>query len=277
MKKAVDFINVIIPFIIAIAIQALVVMLYELVVLIRYFISNGTDLNAIANGFVENMEAAHQLAMSIFIASLCLVIFGIWYNKLNRNGMVRQAGKIFSIKLVISILFLGIGAQISLSLMLNIMISIRPEWFRSYGQVMDQLGGGNSLLSVIYIGLIAPFSEEFIFRGIILKKAQKVMPFMGANIMQAMLFGIYHGNVVQGIYAFALGMLLGFICYRLSLFVAVLLHMVINISGILLGYIDTDKLIDPQGFWIILAVTGIGFFIIGTILLLKNTITSINE
>jgi len=136
---------------------------------------------------------------------------------------------------------------------------------------MEQLGMGNTFISAIYIGLIAPFSEEFIFRGVILKKAQKAFPYIGANIFQAVLFGIYHGNMVQGIYAFFLGMFLGFVCYKLqSIYASVLLHMIINISGIMLGYIDTEASVYSTGMYIIIYIAGIIAAIAGMVILLKK-------
>ncbi|MDF2804531.1 MAG: amino terminal protease family protein, partial [Anaerocolumna sp.] len=118
-------------------------------------------------------------------------------------------------------------------------------------------------------------SEEFIFRGVTLKKAQKVMPFIGANILQAILFGVYHGNLVQGVYAFILGLFLGFVCYQLqSLLASILLHMVINISGILFGFISVDSVFYTTGIWGVVSIAGIAAAIVGTFILRKKEKTS---
>ncbi|MFQ7713992.1 MAG: type II CAAX prenyl endopeptidase Rce1 family protein [Agathobacter rectalis] len=44
--------------------------------------------------------------------------------------------------------------------------------------------------------------------------ARKALPFALANLMQAALFGLFHLNWIQGIYAFALGIVLGYVRTR---------------------------------------------------------------
>jgi hypothetical protein len=44
------------------------------------------------------------------------------------------------------------------------------------------------------------------------------MPFWVANILQAVLFGIYHMNPLQGIYAFFIGLFLGYVCHKGEVF-----------------------------------------------------------
>lgn len=62
------------------------------------------------------------------------------------------------------------------------------------------------------------------------------MPFMAANVLQALLFGIYHGNLIQGTYAFVLGLILGFTAeYFHSVWASILLHAFVNGSAELLG------------------------------------------
>lgn len=55
------------------------------------------------------------------------------------------------------------------------------------------------------------------------------MPFIGANILQAILFGLAHMNIIQGFYAFGLGLLFGYVAYRYKTIVAsIILHMLYN-------------------------------------------------
>lgn len=61
-----------------------------------------------------------------------------------------------------------------------------------------------------------------------------MLPFLGANILQALFFGIYHGNIIQGIYATIIGFLLGLLYRRFnSIYASILLHMMINTSIVL--------------------------------------------
>ena len=97
---------------------------------------------------------------------------------------------------------------------------------------METLIGGNLWLSLVATVVLAPVAEEFIFRGVVMKKAQKLMPFMVANILQAVMFGLYHMNWIQGVYAFVIGVIFGFTAeYFHSIWVSVLLHALVNGSA----------------------------------------------
>ena len=57
-----------------------------------------------------------------------------------------------------------------------------------------------SLILVLYSVLIGPVCEELIFRGLTLKYAKRAMPFWVANFLQALLFGVFHMNMIQDVY-----------------------------------------------------------------------------
>lgn len=58
--------------------------------------------------------------------------------------------------------------------------------------------------------------------------------FWVANVVQALLFGLMHGNIVQGLYTFATGLVLGFLYWRLGdLRYPILLHFGLNASSYL--------------------------------------------
>lgn len=272
MKKIGIYGSVFIPFLVALGIQIIVAGVYGFVSALLFFTGGGDYSTSYSSN-----ELQVQLGITAVIAMIILIIFGIWYNKINYSKTKGELKKLLPVKIILGIVVLGIGLQITLNFILNIIASIKPEWFHNYGQVMEQLGRGNSILSLVYISIIAPLSEEVIFRGVTFKKAQKVMPFTGANILQAILFGVYHGNVVQGIYAFFLGLFLGFVCYKLnSLLAAILLHMAINLSGILFGYISTESIFYSTGVYSLVSITGIIIVIAGTAILLKNKKTAVN-
>ena len=77
--------------------------------------------------------------------------------------------------------------------------------------------------------IIAPVSEEILFRQIIFKRLRNISPFWVAALVSAMLFGVYHGNLVQGIYALIMGLFLALVYeWTGSLLAPVLFHVVAN-------------------------------------------------
>lgn len=101
---------------------------------------------------------------------------------------------------------------------------------------------------IVYVICAAPMIEEFVFRILFFSNFIKLLPYWAANILQAILFGIYHGGLVQGMYAFLIGMVIGSVFYSvkrqltgslistLGAYIFSLgLHMVINSSGLYLS------------------------------------------
>jgi membrane protease YdiL (CAAX protease family) len=108
--------------------------------------------------------------------------------------------------------------------------------------------------------IAAPLLEELMFRGIILDGYLKNYKPWHAILVSAFLFGLIHGNLAQGIGAFALGALFGWIYWKTqSIVPVVLLHFVNNgiafigtqytskedLSKSLRDYMENDMLYFP--------------------------------
>src|SRR5699024_1464991 len=101
----------------------------------------------------------------------------------------------------------GLALQLLSGLYLRLVFAVFPEWLRYYTYVLDNLGMTEpTFLPLLYTIVLAPVTEELIFRGLSLKILEMEFPFWAANILQAFYFGTLHGNMVQGIYAFLSGM-----------------------------------------------------------------------
>ena len=81
---------------------------------------------------------------------------------------------------------------------------------------------------VIYV-LISPFAEEVLFRYLIFGRAEKILGTKIAMFASAFFFGLYHGNILQGIYAFIMGYLMVYAYKKAdNLITAVVFHMTAN-------------------------------------------------
>lgn len=104
----------------------------------------------------------------------------------------------------------------------------------------------------VVIGILAPFAEEVVFRGAILRKLLGMMEekwHWVAIAISAAIFGFVHLNVPQGIHAFLIGLLLGWMYYRTgSILPGILFHWVNNsvafIMFNLMPQMADGKLID---------------------------------
>lgn len=79
----------------------------------------------------------------------------------------------------------------------------------------------------IYACLVGPIVEELIYRGLVLHSFQKYGK-MFALIVSSVLFGVMHGNLPQGIFAFGVGLILGYVAMEYSLVWSIVLHIINN-------------------------------------------------
>ena len=250
MRKLLSFFNGVFPFFAAEAIQYIIIISFNIIygILIGFQVgfdaSGGSESAKEINGVIEKMISEELLyTVSVFAVAACGFVFFFWYRKEIQGEVRGSLNNILSTRNIILFLLMGIGCQFFLSGMMTYLQHYFIKAFTDYSELVENLTGGNDIVVFLLMGLIAPITEELIFRGVILHKTNRVITFLGANIMQAILFGIYHWNLVQGIYATFIGFLLGFIYYKYrSIIAPILLHMIINSSALLVlllsGYIS---------------------------------------
>lgn len=90
----------------------------------------------------------------------------------------------------------------------------------------------------IYSCIIAPITEELLYRGMLLKVMSKANQRFGIFVT-ALFFGLAHGNVAQFILAFVLGIFLAQITMKHNSIVpAVVVHIFINVTSTISGLMD---------------------------------------
>ena len=122
-----------------------------------------------------------------------------------------------------------------------------PSSMEEYTDMVEMSGFQQYSLTWFLATLIlAPIVEEVVFRGLIfgyLRRAGTGFPV--ANLIQAVCFGLYHMNLVQGIYAFLCGLLLGYLAHRYrSLLMPVFFHCLFNLWGTVLPPLESAILPD---------------------------------
>ncbi|MCD7751113.1 MAG: HAD hydrolase-like protein [Lachnospiraceae bacterium] len=78
----------------------------------------------------------------------------------------------------------------------------------SYQETAANLYSVGIPLGIILYGFFSSTVEEFLFRGIVLVQMERYMKSNSAILLASLLFGVYHGNLIQGIYAFTIGAVL---------------------------------------------------------------------
>ena len=83
------------------------------------------------------------------------------------------------------------------------------------------------------IAMFGPFSEEFVFRGIVFNGYRKDGNLLGAVFLSALTFSFMHMNFNQAGYAFVIGIALAFIMVATnSIWAPIIMHFIINAQSV---------------------------------------------
>lgn len=111
-----------------------------------------------------------------------------------------------------------------------------------YDELISSLTGDNLPLfwEILVTALLVPLSEELLFRGIALAHFRRSLPVALAVLLQALLFGLFHGNFVQTSYALIPGLVFAGAYIRSRNFlVPILMHSCFNLfGGVLSSYLE---------------------------------------
>jgi membrane protease YdiL (CAAX protease family) len=176
--------------------------------------------------------------MMVAYAISCIAIYGLWYYAKYDGNYLPDTRKVFHPLSFVGILMLVPGLQYLSNYIVAFTASIFPHALDTYEELIETAGLDDTLSigMFLYSVILAPISEELMFRGVTLRQARKCLPFWAANLFQAILFGIFHMNLIQGVYAFFLALFLGYVCEKSgSIYNSVLLHMLFNFWGTVLS------------------------------------------
>jgi len=96
------------------------------------------------------------------------------------------------------------------------------------GNSFAALDTGGIIVSVIYTCILAPLTEEFLFRGVMLRSLSKYGTGF-AVVLSSFLFGLIHGNIYQTPFAIMTGIVLAYTAVRSgSIWPGVIVHFVVN-------------------------------------------------
>lgn len=202
-----------------------------------------------------------QLAGEVVCIAVALILYRKLVVKKNKkNGTYENAiPKLLNVSTVLTII-LGAVVTYNIALFLAIGLgNLMPRMNNILNTVMSAISQGETMLTsiagAISVVIFAPLGEELTLRGLALNNNRKAFKVVGCMIISAVLFGILHGNPIQGIYVLPLGAFSAFICYKYkSVIPGIILHMIYNLIGM---YIDCILEFD-KFWWLYIVITLLG-------------------
>ena len=155
---------------------------------------------------------------------------------------------------------------VSITAVLNILIYRLgiAQLSEGYEQAAKNQYACSFIVGLIVYGVMTPFSEEFMFRGIFYNGLKRLYTGYTPMILCSALFGIYHGNGLQGIYGFIASLFMIFSYEKCGdIRICIMIHMLFNITSYVLTYLADG--LGTGGLWICcgvsLAVGAVGAYL----------------
>lgn len=213
--------------------------------LIDYTLEDGAYLDYMLELSSSVMDSKVQGAILTIYAVAACILFSQWHIKATGGRVKDLSLKEFSKKLnlplyIVSVVAMVVGTSYASESIINFFSAVKPEWIDMYNEIMELAGFDEiSVWLVLSAVILGPIAEELTFRGLTLGYARSTgMKVQWAIVLQALLFAVVHGNMVQGSYAFILGLLMGYAVYKTgNLWASIIIHIGFNFIGTMIPLI----------------------------------------
>ena len=127
----------------------------------------------------------------------------------------------------------------------------------------------NVSLGVQFISLcaIGPACEELIFRGLVYRRTRDYLGVWWAVLLSSIIFGVYHQNLTQGVFAFFFGIVLAAVYEHYgTIWAAIAAHAANNLYAVVLNALLERELVSDTGYLFMLVISAaaaisLGFYI----------------
>ena len=205
------------------------------------------DAGAVQEGIQYAMGLLTKGWMMILITLLCDMVlmagFGTWYYFRERQYPFRPNYKsAFSLKNIGYIIVMGVLGQYASNLIATLTGALIPSAMDSYEDLAQNfdLSTASPVLMILAVCIVGPIAEELVFRGMIFGKLRRAFSFWPAAIISGIMFGVFHMNIMQGVYASVLGVLLAYVYEKTqTIFGSIFFHIVFNASSYITDFVNS--------------------------------------
>ena len=187
---------------------------------------------------------AMMLAALLSVGMVSIVFLIMWIvhaKKYNQLGIRFKAGIAYSVKNLHILLFCMLFVYGMANIICIFYGAFAPDLLKKYDEIAKNLTFDNTLITAIVVVILGPISEELLFRGFILERLSRCMNIYVAIFIQAVLFGIMHGNLVQGSFVIVLGLVSGYlVCAHKSIIPGIIVHAMQNGMSLVLEQLSDE-------------------------------------
>lgn len=204
--------------------------------LLAYFLLDLLLVWGIQNLMPAESSYSSAAASIVFLAASILMC---WYFY-RRDSFPKEGWLLHHCQYMPLLLVLGALASHGLSAFVSFLNIDRI--IGNYTEIENSIFAAPVILVIIQTVILAPISEELLFRGILY---QRLKAFTGkfwlSALISSLIFGVYHLNLAQGIFAFLFGLLACAVYDKIqNLWASILLHIGGNLLSVILVYTGLD-------------------------------------
>lgn len=185
------------------------------------------ELNSLINRYSLHLTA---LTNVVLIPIYILLLMGDEKKRRNSLGIryttpgIKRLGVVF---------VLGMSAAVSVNVIVS--LSQIARFSPKYQQVSEVIYSGGLFMEIVSAVISAPILEELFFRGMIYKRLRDMINVKAAVVISALFFGAFHGNLVQFVYAFIIGLMLAYVYEKFkTIWAPVIFHIGANFISVLI-------------------------------------------
>ena len=194
------------------------------------------DLETFAAALSDKLVTYAVLLQSVAAFFSILILLRMYFKDYRKRRFVFDKK---SVRLPWYVILIPIGMLTALSGNLLINLSDLPEVSEGFEQSQQLLFSGPVIVQFVGIGIVIPICEELVYRGLIFMRMRQYCNVNLAIGISSLLFAMFHGNIVQGIYAFVTGILFAYVYEKFgSLKAPMLMHISANLLSLGLSVVN---------------------------------------
>lgn len=204
-------------------------LVYNAAFVLLFFLLKGVA--GLAGGDWPQRLETQQAAVTGMLGGLSMLVGILPLGKSLREELAQNASETDRRSLPDGLLTVAAGFTSSVGLNILFSLSGAAQQSESYQSVAKDQYAVPLLVGILLYGIVSPLAEEVVFRGILFNRMRKDFPPGMAILLSGVLFGLYHGNMVQGIYGTLMGVLMAYLYERMGRFeIPCLFHMTANLT-----------------------------------------------
>ncbi len=202
-----------------------------------------------SNGYLWTLDVAMNDNFALITCIALVISLFVEYFYYRNDMVVKEFEQVR--KPVNIILLIVFGALLAHGLSILISLLNIDGLLGNYSDVENEIYGASAVFVLIRVVLLTPLAEELIFRGLTFNRLKNYTNFWTATLVSSALFGLYHMNLAQGVYAFLYGIVICLVydIFR-NLWAPILLHFAGNLLSVILQYTN----LSYPAIWVYLLV-----------------------